>query len=907
MEQLSTRLFRSLGFYRRRCPYCGKHFWTLNPGQENCGDQPCTPYGFIGNSPVRRGIGSIAEARERFLSFFERNGHARVRRYPVVARWRDDVFLVGASIYDFQPWVTNGTIPPPANPLTISQPSIRLTDVDKVGKSGRHLTGFEMMAHHAFNYPDKYVYWVDETVEYAYRFFAEELGIDPMELTFKENIWEGGGNAGESFEVLVRGLEIATLVFMHYEVRDGKYLELPLKIVDTGYGLERIYWLASGAPTVYEAVFSGFLGDVRRLAGIPQPDPHLLGKAATFFGQLDPELTSFEKAYAIVAEKVGVDVEAFKREVRPHEILYMLADHTRTVSWMLADGVVPSNTGVGYLARLLLRRALRGLYGLGIEVPLRELFDVHLKHLRHDFPEVWDARDLILELVEMEERKFREIVRSAPSIVERAVKERARKAGTRSIDAETLVELYDSHGIPPEIVGEVCRGMGIDVSIPDDFYTILAARHQKPKEAQSREKIGIDLSRVKDLPKTVELFYEDQYLRSFAARVVDVIDGKYVVLDATAFYPEGGGQPADTGRLEWDGGSTNVVDVQRVGHVIVHRVEGGHPPIGATVRGTIDWERRLSLMRMHTGTHLVLQSTRRVLGRHIWQAGAQKDIPATRLDVTHFKHIEKGEVRKLERVANDAVMRNLPVKAVFMPRNVAESLYGFTIYQGGVVPARDIRIVSIGYSDDAFDVQACGGTHTFTTGEIGLVKIVKAEKIADGVVRLHYTTGAHLMDYVNGLEDALDEISSLLGTSRDSVQNAVKRLIGENKEYVKRISRLTSRLSEYLVGDLLRRAEQLGKALFTYYIASEDDDEELVRAIAHRVTRQRNAVLLVVAPRGGGLTATVYTGGEVHAGEVMRSLTSLLGGRGGGSETYAQGTFRASIDELINAVRAVLR
>ncbi len=266
-ELLRTRLFRSESFKRGgKCPpYCGHHYWTLNQGgQENCGDQPCTPYGFIGNPPGTYRPSSVADVREKFLSFFERRGgHARVNRYPVVARWRDDVYLVGgASIYDFQPWVTEGIVPPPANPLTISQPSIRLTDVDKVGRSGRHLTGgFEMMAHHAFNFPDKKVYWVDETVEYAHEFLTKELGgIREDEVTYKENIWEGGGGnaGGESFEVLVRGgLEVATLVFMHYRIADGgEYRDMPMKIVDTGYGLERIYWVLTGKPTVYEAVFS---------------------------------------------------------------------------------------------------------------------------------------------------------------------------------------------------------------------------------------------------------------------------------------------------------------------------------------------------------------------------------------------------------------------------------------------------------------------------------------------------------------------------------------------------------------------------------------------------------------------------------------------------------------------------
>ena len=271
-----TKLFKERGFKRLKCKVCGSYFWSIVE-KDTCGDAPCTPYNFIDNVPVKKIFENISELRECYLKFFEKHGHTRIKRYPVVAlRWRSDVYFVGASIYNFQPWVTEGIIPPPANPLVISQPCIRLTDVEIVGRSGRHLTGFEMMAHHAFNYPDKYVYWVDETVELAHEFFTKELGIPEEEITYKESIWSGGGNAGECFEVLVRGLEIATLVFMHYKVRDSEVIELPLKIVDTGYGLERIYWLCTGDVTIYDAVFKEYINRVRKILRLNYPYDDIL-------------------------------------------------------------------------------------------------------------------------------------------------------------------------------------------------------------------------------------------------------------------------------------------------------------------------------------------------------------------------------------------------------------------------------------------------------------------------------------------------------------------------------------------------------------------------------------------------------------------------------------------------------
>ncbi|MFN7105533.1 MAG: alanine--tRNA ligase, partial [Pyrobaculum sp.] len=794
---------------------------------------------------------------------------------------------VGASIYDFQPWVTSGAVPPPANPLVISQPSIRLTDVDKVGRSGRHLTGFEMMAHHAFNYPDKYVYWIDETTEYAYHFF-KELGIPDHELTFKESVWEGGGNAGECFEVLVRGLEVATLVFMHYEIRDGKYVELPLKIVDTGYGLERIYWLIKGTPTIYDAVFKSFLDKARRKLGVSPPPADVLAKASIYFGQMDPEVVGLEKAYDMIAEKVGIDKKTFREVVKPQEALYVLADHSRTVSWMVADGVIPSNSGAGYLARLLVRRILKNMRLAGIEASLTELFALHLEELKADYPEVWDARGLILELVELEERRYREVLRSAPTVVRKIVEENRRR-GVSGLTKEDLVALYDSYGLPPEVVAS----LGVSVEVPDDFYSLLAARHMRREKEP--EKTPVEMSKVVNLPKTRELFYEDPYMREFKARVLKTL-GRYVVLDQTAFYPEGGGQPADIGVLKYAGGEVKVVDVQRVGHVVIHVVEGDPPPEGAEVVGAVDWGRRYGLMKMHTGTHVLIQSIRRVLGPHIWQAGAQKDVPSSRIDVTHFKLPTAEEVAEIERLANRVVQENLPVLAKIMPRNEAEARYGFVLYQGGVVPAREIRVVQIGPGHSPYDVQACGGTHLRNTGEIGLVKIQKVERIADGVVRFIFTTGMHALDYVQDLERSAAEAAAAGGGAREALVETVKRLVQKVEENEKKARRYLELYAQMLAERLAK--EEVGRHRVAFL---ELDDDELAKRTAAIATERDRSLFLVVK---NGDRVSIYTGG----GDVMPVVEALrkIGFRGGGSKTFAQGVSGGDWEIFKETLRRVL-
>lgn len=736
--------FEEEGFERKECPSCGAHFWTRDADRELCGEPPCEDYSFI-DDPGFPEAYSLSEMREAFLSFFEEHGHERIDPYPVAAnRWRDDVLLTQASIYDFQPLVTSGQTPPPANPLTISQPCIRMQDIDNVGKTGRHTMAFEMMAHHAFNTreevaEDEYayhgeVYWKDETVEYCDKLF-ESLGADLEDITYIEDPWVGGGNAGPAIEVIYKGAELATLVFMcmerdpdgDYEMKDGHtYSFMDTYIVDTGYGLERWTWMSQGTATVYEAVYPDAIDFLKENAGIEhtEAEQKLVHRAAKLSGRLDiDDVDDVEAARGEIADRLDVDVNRLRELVEPLESIYAIADHSRTLAYMFGDGIVPSNVGTGYLARMVLRRTKRLVDEIGIDAPLDELVDMQAERLGYE------NRDTIREIVRTEERKYRKTLERGSRKVESLADE---YAGTdEPIPTEVLLELYDSHGIQPDMVADIAAERGATVDVPDDFYALVADRHE---EADGDEAAAERDDRFDDLPETEKLFYDDQGRTEFEAVVLDVFEleeGYDVVLDQTMFYPEGGGQPADRGQLTAGETTVDVVDVQERNGVVLHRTDAD-PGKGEFVRGQVDGDRRDRLRAHHTATHLIGHAAREVLGNHVRQAGAQKGIDSSRLDIRHFERITREQVKEIERVANALVRDDVPVRQEWPDRNEAESEHGFDLYQGGVPPGTNIRLIHVGDED----VQACAGTHVERTGEIGAVKVLKTEPVQDGVERI---------------------------------------------------------------------------------------------------------------------------------------------------------------------------
>jgi len=888
-EEFKIPFFAENDFVRKKCSICGEFFWTQNLDRENCGDSPCQEYGFIGKPPTKKKY-SMGEMREAFLSFFEKNGHTRIQPYPVVARWRDDIYVTIASIADFQPFVTSGVIPPPANPLVVSQPCLRFNDIDNVGlTAGRHLTIFEMGGHHAFNYPDKQIYWKDQTVRFHHQFITEELGVKSELVTYKEGLWSGGGNAGPDLEGIVKGLEVCTLVFMQYKVVDDRLIDMPLKIVDTGYGIERYTWLSQGTPSAFHASYGDLLGQIIRIARLGEIDEKLLVESANLSALMKIETASDRMALRRkVAERLGADPSELDQAMVPVESIYAVADHTKALTFMLSEGVVPSNVKAGYLTRLLIRRTYRLLRILGIEKELSKIVEMQIDYWSKDYPHIKEMRKEIIEAISVEEEKYQNTLKRGTALSKRIASDLKAK-GASTIASDVLVELYDSHGLPPEVVKETVEKFGVKVSIPDNFYRMIALRHASappPEEAEIFHKLS---ERVAAFPETVTLYYEDPYQRSFEGKVLQVLDGKYVVLDRTIFYPEGGGQPADNGELRFRTGSAKVVDAQKVRNVIVHVIEGKAPKTEETVTAEIDWNRRISLMRHHAATHTITGAARRVLGEHAWQAGAQKGVDRSRLDVSHWLRFTPEQVKAIETLANSVVMSNVPIKVSWMPREEAEKQYGFRLYQGGVVPGREIRVVMVG----DWDVEACGGLYCRTTGEIGLIKIVHTERVQDGVERIIFSAGPPAINLIQERDASLEKAAALMNVPIEKVVVATETMVTELKEARRKVDSLAESLAGYEAENLLKAAVKIKNIKFVAKIIHEVDVDFMIK-IGNILSSKAPDVVAIMCAINKSVQIVTIAGKEAvkkgaHAGKISAEAAKKLGGGGSGDPSFGQG------------------
>ncbi len=904
--------FDESGYTRKLCSVCKRYFWTQNPDQTTCGEATaygCASLTFINNPPTRKRFG-LREMREAFLSFFEKQGHERIKPYPVVARWRDDLYLTSASIVDFQPYVTNGVVPPPANPLVISQPCIRLVDIDNVGPTfGRHLTMFEMGGHHAFNYPDKEVYWKNQTVRYHHEFVTKELRVKSEEIIYKEDVWSGGGNAGPDLETIVRGLELATLVFMKFKVINGEFVELPIRTVDTGYGIKRYAWLSQGSVSCFHAVYDTLLDEILKMAGISQTDEKLLAKVAEVSGIMSMEKTANRtEARQKIAERVGMRVEELSKILLPIENVFAIADHTKCLAFMLAEGVVPSNVREGYLARLMLRRTHRLLRMLGLDGKLLDIVDMQITFWSKDYPHLKEMRDEILEMLTVEQQKFEQTLMRGSSLVRRMAQELRAKEITQ-VPVDKLMQLYDSHGLPPEVVAETAKEEGVTVNLPEDFYGMIAKSHiQAPVKEAENPLMELE-PKLSGLPPTRMLYYEDSYLRGFKASVLQVLNDKYVVLDQTAFYPEGGGQPPDQGFLKLDGGQTEVIDVQKVGNVIVHVVKDTVPQQGSVLAGTVNWERRNSLMKHHTATHVLMGAARRVLGQHVWQAGAQKDLDKSRLDFSHFRRLTLEETHKIEELANKAVIRNIPVETSWKPRTEAEKQYGFRLYQGGVVPGKEIRVVNI----KDWDAEACGGTHVKNTGEIGFIKILHTERIQDGVERIVFSAGLPALRAVQQKEALLWKIAEKLNAPLEKLEATAERVVTEWKQTRREREHLIKELAEYKAKEHLETAKEVHGLKTIIHAVKEVDVDNLIQIASETVEIEPKAVV-VFCTSNKTARIIVMAGKEalkrgINSRQIADETASLLSGGGSGRPDFAQGggTQTDKVSEALQRAEEIIR
>ncbi len=387
-----------------------------------------------------------------------------------------------------------------------------------------------------------------------------------------------------------------------------------------------------------------------------------------------------------------------------------------------------------------------------------------------------------------------------------------------------------------------------------------------------------------------------------------MLNGKNVVLDRTAFYPEGGGQPADEGYLKFDEQRSKVVDVQKVGKVILHVVKGDVPKEGAKIKGQINWDRRSYLMRAHTATHLIMGAARRVLGQHVWQKGTQKSVEQARLDISHYQRLTSEEVNKIEALANQAVMTMIPVETAWLPRDKAEAKHGFRLYQGGAVPGKEIRVVKVG----DWEVEACAGTHVRNTGEIGFVKILHTERIQDGVERIVYSTGRYAVDASQRKEKLLEKLSETLNAPIDKLLPTAKRLQKEWKETRREVERLQKRLAR-------RRAPLKPKKISNFDVLVDvidwaSDEKGLVSTTNEFIESGPNTIAVVGGFIGDNARIVASVGPNaidrgISANDIASVSGAVLGGGGSGTQSFAQagGPLKEKLDEALRTAEEEIR
>lgn len=876
-------LFEEKGFVRKSCTKCKRFFWTLDQTQSFCPEDAENNYSFIGNPPTKKRFDYV-QAWKEVESFFVQNGHKSVSRYPVVCRWRDDLYFTIASIVDFQRVMGSKVVFEfPANPLVVPQTCLRFKDIENVGVTGRHFSSFCMIGQHSI--PNSQGYWKDKCIELDFRLLTEKFGIDKKEVVFVEDVWAGGGSFGSSLEYFVRGLELGNAVFTEFGGDLNNYSVLDQKIIDMGAGLERFAWITMGTPTAYDCCFGPITKNLTEKVGI-DAEPKLLQEYFTAISKGLRESTDLTQVRKNATKQTKIDEARFDKIIAPLEGIYLIADHLRTLVFAISDGALPSNVGGGYNLRMILRRAIATMDRFGWNLDLKELADMHIDYLKSTYPELVETRNDVKMIIGIERERYGESKTRMKGIANTL------KTQNKMLTVDDLIRLYESDGITPDFL----KQEQIISEIPSTFYERLSSLHQSEK-VEKKEILNLD-----GIPDTIALYYGDDPTE-FEAKVLKVINKKFVILDKTSFYPRGGGQEPDHGKIA----GFYVIDVNKHGNIIVHELKGGIPKEGQTVSCVVDSKRRDGITKHHTSTHILNSSSRNVLGSWVWQHSAFKEEDHARLDITHHSALTKEEVAKIEELANAKVKENIPVIIQNFDRGTAEQKYGFRIYQGGIVPVKSVRIVSI----EDFDVEACGGTHVKSTKDVELVKITRTKRIQDGVVRLEFVAGKAAQEYVKKHEAELAKISAEKAAkeSRDKERT-------ERKEQVKKeIPSIVEAFSKSRIGSNIAPPNILytSKSGKFCYVDNDQYDEFFHLTLGkHLIEKHPDIVYCGIFKENNLTRVIIFVGDETSknksAADIAKAVSQILGGSGGGNATFAQGggPDKSKKDEAINKAKSMV-
>ena len=877
----NVNLFEDQGFERRSCKVCNRFFWTLDSERVKCPDHSDDTYSFIGDPPTSKRF-DYTQSWKEVESFFVKNNHTSINRYPVVCRWRDDLYFTIASIVDFQRVMGSKVVFEfPANPLVVPQTCLRFKDLENVGVTGRHFSSFCMIGQHSI--PNDNGYWKDECVNLDFNLLTQQFGIAKKEITFVEDVWEGGGSFGSSLEYFVRGLELGNAVFTEFQGDLSDYKTLDQRIIDMGAGLERFAWITMGTPTAYDCCFGPITEKLIQQAGIDTNSSVLV----PYFTEIAKNLELYDDLSQVrknAIKTTGLSDEQINRIITPLEGIYLIIDHIRTLIFAISDGALPSNVGGGYNLRIMLRRIVSTMGRLKLKFDLDEIIDIQIDYLKNTYPELEKTREDVKEIISIETGRYDSSKQRMQKIVSKLNKEPK---------VEDLITLYESDGVTPEYLKE----MKVISEIPSSFYSKLSDLHQSKKQ---KEQVNLPLEGVAD---TELLFYEDDP-REFDAKVLQSFEN-FVVLDRTAFYARGGGQEPDHGKIA----GQEIVDITKHGNIVVHEIKGNVPKEGETVSCVVDAKRRDGITKNHTSTHIINTSARSVLGSWVWQHSAFKEEDHARLDITHHSALTDEDVKKIEDAANSIIEKSIPVKIENFDRGTAEQKYGFRIYQGGVVPVKSVRIVSIG----DLDIEACGGTHVANTSDVEQIKITRTKRIQDGVVRIEFVSGDSAKEFVKKRQqDSEDKEKEGKLKEQEKEKRLEQRQIAKEKIPIIAKSLLECKQGTATIDEITIEIAESGKVNFCYSTSDNYDDVFHIGLGESLCKNDPKMVYCGLFEQGEKIRVIVYAGDDISkeksAGDIVKSISQILGGAGGGSPKFAQGggTDKSKKEDAIKNAKSMI-
>ena len=854
-----------------------------------------------------------SEIRECFLKFFEKHNHEIVTSSSLVPANDPTLLFTNAGMVQFKEVFLGGESRS-CNRATSSQRCVRAggkhNDLENVGYTARHHTFFEMLGN--FSFGD---YFKKDAIAFAWEFLTEilklppsrlwvtvhesddeaeniwinEIGIDPSRLSRldEDNFWQmgdtgpcgpcteifwdhgpdvPGGPPGSENDDLDRYIEIWNLVFMQYEKSaDGEMNPLPKPSIDTGMGLERISAVMQGVHSNYEIdIFKDLINATAKITGCKDKN---------------------------------------------NDSLKVISDHIRSCSFLILDGVTPSNEGRGYVLRRIIRRALRHGNKLGIKEEFFYKLVPVLRELMGDaYPDLIAHQDKICKVLKQEEIQFSKTLDKGMAIFQNYL------AGTTNsvIPGDLIFKLYDTYGFPVDLTNDIARENGLEI----DMEGYNRCMQEQIARGRSASQFSVDYSEQVNLPGKTEFIGYDHsdtnatvlgiYAENNAVDEIKEGDQVGIILDKTVFYAESGGQVGDTGIIETETSLFNVVDCKKVG---THFMHFGHLKHGAISRGDkvkveIDTQRRQSITCNHSATHLLHEALRLVLGDHVEQRGSMVDGDRFRFDFSHDTSVSAEEIRKVENIVNMEIMRNKKVVTTSMSMEEAQKKGARALF--GEKYGDVVRVVNIG---EDFSVELCGGTHVNRSGEIGLVKVALETSVASGIRRIESCSGAKATELCNAQQDQLSAISNVVRGSKGDLPLRIKNLVDENKNLQKEVKVLKQKLASTAGNEIMQGIIKIGEiSLLTKVI--EDSDASSLRTIADQIrSKLDNGVFFLVGLNNSKAAlvsgVTGHASDKINASHLMKFVSEQVDGKGGGRPDMAQGIAN-NTDNLESALDSVV-